>query len=253
MIYIVSHKNAVLPRMRGYQPIQVGYSKENFPGYIRDNTGDNIAPKNDSFCELTALYWIWKNTDDDRKGLVHYRRFFGKNSLSNHMQDIYGTKKLDRMLERADIILPRKTVYHVNAQIQLCRTSCSQENFDKLARIVMDKYPEYKDTFCYFFSQNKVCQYNMLYCNRSLFDDYCTWLFDILFELENHIDVDALEGYSRRIFGFLSERLLNVWVLQQNLRVSYADVVQTENTLHDNMTLIRRNITNGIRYKLKKS
>ena len=68
MIYIVSHKRLMPPRLRGYRPIQVGPG-EDYPGFIRDNTGDNIADKNASYCELTAMYWMWKNVDEPYKGL----------------------------------------------------------------------------------------------------------------------------------------------------------------------------------------
>ncbi|MFT8647164.1 MAG: DUF4422 domain-containing protein, partial [Liquorilactobacillus nagelii] len=75
-VYIVSHKLVKLPQDRMYVPIQVGTADENFTGFVRDNTGDNIAAKNPNYCELTAQYWAWKNRTADVKGLVHYRRYF---------------------------------------------------------------------------------------------------------------------------------------------------------------------------------
>ena len=45
-------------------------------GYQPDNIGDNISSKNPSFCELTGLYWAWKNLDNEYLGLAHYRRHF---------------------------------------------------------------------------------------------------------------------------------------------------------------------------------
>ena len=62
-----------------YMPIQVGKAlhPELDLGFQCCHTGDNISEKNGSYCELTALYWAWKNLKDvDYIGLCHYRRYF---------------------------------------------------------------------------------------------------------------------------------------------------------------------------------
>ena len=42
---------------------------------IRDR--DSISNKNDSYCELTGMYWALKNLKNvDVIGLCHYRRYF---------------------------------------------------------------------------------------------------------------------------------------------------------------------------------
>ena len=59
----------------------------------------------------------------------------------------------------------------------------------------------------------------MLICNKNLYDEYCEWLFSILFELENITDLSTMDAYNQRMYGFVSERLLNVWVHHNNLKI----------------------------------
>ena len=76
-IYIATHKDYNFPQIAGYIPIHVGKDLTDLNlGIIGDNTGDNISSLNPNFCELTALYWMWKNSSADYLGLIHYRRFF---------------------------------------------------------------------------------------------------------------------------------------------------------------------------------
>ena len=69
----------------------------------------------------------------------------------------------------------------------------------------------------------------MFVMKKSYFDEYCTWLFDILFTLEKRIDISSYDSYEARIFGFLSERLFNVWLERQNLKKVEVPVVFLEN------------------------
>ena len=71
--------------------------------------------------------------------------------------------------------------------------------------------------------------YNMLYTRRSLFNEYCEWLFNILFEAEQLIDISNYDSYQQRVFGFLSERLMDVWLRHNHLRVKELRVVKAEN------------------------
>ena len=77
-ILVASHKKAEMPEDSMYLPVHVGralYPDREF-GYQSDAEGDNISIKNPYYCELTALYWAWKNLKADYVGLAHYRRHF---------------------------------------------------------------------------------------------------------------------------------------------------------------------------------
>ena len=75
-VYIATHKKFDEPKIENYMPLHVGAVNGKNLGYLTDDTGENISNQNTHYCELTGLYWIWKNTTDENVGLVHYRRYF---------------------------------------------------------------------------------------------------------------------------------------------------------------------------------
>ena len=79
-------------------------------------------------------------------------------------------------------------------------------------------------------------------CKSEIFDEYCKWLFDILLELEKQVDLTKLNEYQQRLYGFLSERLLNVWVIKNKLKVKNLPVINTEMNLGERMLLVLRRI-----------
>ena len=80
-ILVATHKQYWMPEDSVYLPIHVGRKDKSDIGYIGDHTGDNISSKNANYCELTGLYWAWKNLDADYIGLVHYRRYFTRKEV----------------------------------------------------------------------------------------------------------------------------------------------------------------------------
>ena len=63
-IIVAAHKKYQMPNDKMYIPVQVGTEgKEKIERYQPDNVGENISKKNPYFCELTGLYWAWKNMD----------------------------------------------------------------------------------------------------------------------------------------------------------------------------------------------
>ena len=92
----------------------------------------------------------------------------------------------------------------------------------------MEKYPEYIDAFDKVMSDRSFYAFNMFISRKELFDSYYKWLFDILFELESRIDISSYDDYNKRIFGFLSERLFNVWLKYQDLKIKEIMVYNSE-------------------------
>lgn len=240
MIYVATHKRFDLPQLYNYRILQVGAEGKEDLGYIKDNSGCNISVKNPNYCELTGLYWIWLNCDDEYKGLVHYRRYFGKCNLSNSIEKIYNYDELVDFLNNRDIVLPYIETFKQNAKDELLIKCCTPEIFSKLRVVISIKYPNYLDEFDLYFSQKKSVLFNMMFCKRDIFDSYCEWLFNILFELEKFVDLKSLNNYQKRLYGFLSERLLNIWVGKNKLRVKNLPIVNTEMSKLNLIELIMR-------------
>ena len=82
-IIVCCHKKDIFKESDIYKPIHVGKAISNIElGIQGDDTDENISSKNASYCELTGMYWAWKNLKNtDYIGLCHYRRYFDFNHL----------------------------------------------------------------------------------------------------------------------------------------------------------------------------
>lgn len=74
-VLVVTHKSNVFIESEIFRPISVNRSVDN-PSWLRDDQGENISQLNSFFCELTAVYWAWKNLNKSytHVGIMHYRR-----------------------------------------------------------------------------------------------------------------------------------------------------------------------------------
>lgn len=188
-------------------PIQVGASLSETKLYaIRDDSGENISKKNESFCELTALYWIWKNDTHAIKGLSHYRRRFLINA--------------DQILEKMseyDVIIPTPYYFRISLREEYKQYHIL-DDLEKTIRIVISRDPKMESTLMRILKENRLIPYNMWIASESIWNDYCEWLFPILFQLEKEIDLTGRDKYQQRVFGFLSERLFTAYIYQHNLK-----------------------------------
>ena len=213
-IVIATHKKYPMPKDEMYIPLHVGAegkTDENGNGldlgYVKDNTGDNISALNPGFCELTALYWAWKNLDADYIGLAHYRRHFsldGKNVLT--------LNELTPMLNKYKIIVPKKRHYYIETLYSHYEHTHDKKHLDETRTIINEQCPEYIRAFDKVMNQRGGYMFNMMIMDKRLLNDYCKWLFDILFELRKRIDTSDLSFFQGRFYGRVSELLLNVWL-----------------------------------------
>mgnify|MGYP002868830390 CR=1 FL=1 len=70
--------------------------------------------------------------------------------------------------------------------------------------------------------------FNMFLMRRDLLDRYCSWLFPILFEMERQLDISGWSANDRRVYGFVAERLLDVWLEAENIEYREVPVMFME-------------------------
>lgn len=234
-ILVATHKKYDMPSESIYLPIHVGREGKQELGYQGDNQGDNISLKNSNYCELTGLYWAWKNLNCEIIGLSHYRRYFtNKNKLQifmnkeNKMDLILNEDEIKAILNKVDIIVPKKRNYYIETIYSHYKNAHHIKDLDETRNIIEELCPEYLESFDSVMEGKTLHLYNMFVMKKELFDEYCEWMFSILFELEKRVDISEYDAYQSRIFGFISERLFNVWILKNEISKKNINVVNIE-------------------------
>ena len=227
-VYIISHKQTRCISSDYLTPLHVGaVNKDIIPGYMRDDHGDNISDRNYSYCELTGLYWMWKNTTSDVVGLCHYRRYFSPFDLPDGCffgqqfdaieallkRDITG-QSLNIETTDIDIIVPRKyplKTFIERSHIENTITNLNSPWFVMLNAIYNVQRGDYYEARDFFASESFLYPCNMLIAKRKIFNEYSEWLFSILFEFEKLMKVYPKDEMNRTC-GFLGEMLFTWWV-----------------------------------------
>ena len=220
-IYVVTHEKAQPCLPDGYRLISVGGAAADAPPGASDSSGDNISEKNACYCELTAAYWIWKNGTSDIVGLMHYRRFLTTHPFSR--KAYISENEVKKLLEGYDFIAG-PLFRNKPSVASVMSDGVRERDFGLLREVMSELHPEMLTVFDGVFAGDRTYFCNIAVARKTDWDEYCGWLFPILFEAEKHIDICAKDSYQRRVFGFLAERLFNVWLAYKKVDVCYAPV-----------------------------
>ena len=224
-IIVATHKPYRMPEDDVYLPLLVGAAARRHADMLtfrRDDEGENISAKNANWCELTGLYWSWKNLKAEAVGLVHYRRHFRGSA------GIASGAEIAALLGKTDVILPRKRNYFIETTYSHYAHAHHAADLDLTRQILAERHPECLTAFDDVMKSTKGHRFNMFVMRRSRFDAYCAWLFDVLFELERRLDISSYSPYDARVFGFVAERLLDVWLGANGIRFAELPVLNLE-------------------------
>lgn len=246
LLYSIYYKPFPLVPAQPYiRPIQAGaavHPQLPIPG---DDTGNTISHRNQYYSELTAAYWIWKNAERETEawGLCHYRRYlipvvkkyyFKEKSrcyfkTSQSVLDSILTHQLycylQELLCTYDVIVqrpthPKKVGHKVFTVKDGYYTDHIKKHWDVMMEVVIEKYPDYTRSIEKFGAAKHMFFNNIMIAKWSIWDDYLSWLFSILFQVEERIELPG-KGYQERVFGFMAERLHNLYIYHNDLKPAY--------------------------------
>lgn len=227
-IFVSCHKLYPVPVHPILFPIQVGgaLAGQRFPGFLQDDTGENISDQNRSYCELTAQYWAWKNIKSDYYGFFHYRRYLYpdleakrpytiESSPTQGLLEQLNFAALPKLIKEYDLIAPMGENMFMPVREHYGGSEFHHREDLALAEcIVQELYPGYTRALETYLSQ-PVCYFgNIFIMEHCLFDCYCAWLFRILAEFDRRADFSRYNSSERRVDGYLGERLFGVFYTQ---------------------------------------
>jgi lipopolysaccharide biosynthesis glycosyltransferase len=231
-ILVCHHKQSPYIKNECVLPIEVGkfLHTTKLDYCIGDDTGDNISKKNPYWCELTALYWAWKNLDADYYGLMHYRRYLSFENNEGYqvitslreksIQESLKPTNIYNFCRDVDIITGPIWPIHpvgldnlVMSSYDFYKREHVQADMDITLSVIKDKYPDFYFAALDELSSNYCFFMNLMVLKKELFYSYCEFLFGVLNEVEKKINLNNRDSYQKRVFGFLAERLSNIFVI----------------------------------------
>ncbi|WP_300712232.1 DUF4422 domain-containing protein [uncultured Acetatifactor sp.] len=238
-IFIIAHKECELPEIEGYVPLAVGSVGKEFPdNYLRDDKGDNISGKNDSYCELTGLYWLWKNCSKDYIGLVHYRRYFVKIKKTvkfmgrylffskKHKYSILDIDGFEDLLDGFDIIVKESNERKIDNGTLFSKL-LGDEIWQALCARISQEENKYRASFDSLCKKYKHINCNMFYGRKEIIDEYSKWVFPILESIDDMHVKKHKERYHKRELGYVAELLFGVWIEAECLSYRCVPVANT--------------------------
>ena len=240
-IIVCYHKPFKIFKNDILEPIQVGaeISDKIIEGISGDNSGDNISSKNASYCELTGLYWLWKNVEADNYGLFHYRRFLDfknkyqkETSACDINSEDWDNQTLSELMQDYDIILPKKSKFNLTAYKRYAKFHII-EDLDIVIDIIKSDYPQYVKAMETAMNSKEEYSCNLFVMKKEIFNEYCEWMFDILKKAEDKIDYRRRKDYQIRVFGFISERMMRIFIEHKletcpNLKIKHVRVINIQ-------------------------
>lgn len=222
-LFVVSHKELNSDYYPDRTIIYVGPNQDKFyknNGHdYKDNLNENMANKNYTYCECTAMYNIFKNINCEYVGIEHYRRLFG--FIKPYKKEFFLKK-----LKKYEFVVMHEWILNISNKNRLIKFH-NESSYKILEETVHKLHPDYDDAFNKVMNNHHAAWCNMMVTSKKEYDEYCKFLFDILFDIEKNIEIPK-DPYQARIMGFLAERLLSVYLLKNKKKIYHSFILFTK-------------------------
>jgi hypothetical protein len=205
-----------------------------------DDTGDSLSSQNLFWSEITGLYWAWKNLEKSEFiGLCSYRRFFNFEQSSKPIEIVKTIKAKDKIFsinydlvgkifDDFDVILPVPYTYAWSIR-RVCSKNYRDTDFTLLEKILKEVCPDYYSSYeKVMYKSNNLIGHNMFIMKWDEFQNYCKWVFDILIPISKIIDPSDYPINQQRVFGYMHELLLAVYVEHKKFKVYRSQIAWVE-------------------------
>ena len=222
-LFLISHKKLISNLYKDRKIIYVGpnSSKLKEEDDLVDNVGDNIGDLNYTYCELTGIYYIYKNIQADIIGVEHYRRIF-----KSAFFQIRKKKYFEKKLKKYDIILPIRYWMGVLTVKKHMIKHHGKYSYILLEEAIKTVKPDYLESFYEVMEWHSLSFFNMLVTSKKNFDEFCNFIFPVLnYVYQKALTIDDKKELDiNRYIGFLAERLVNIFVKKNNLKAKQSFV-----------------------------
>jgi hypothetical protein len=141
---------------------------------------------------------------------------------------VHTKEYIDKKLDEADVILPKRRHLYIETIYSHYKHTMHVEPLDETRKIIEEKCPEYLEFFDKKMKSRSGHMFNMCVMKKEILNEYCEWLFDILFELEKRFDPKQYSAFHARYLGRISERLLDVWIMKNNIKYTEVKVADMQ-------------------------
>lgn len=221
-----------------YKVINIGKTIYNSSNYLKENMGANLNNLNKYLDDLTGIYWVWKNTNDNITGIMHYNRYFTlvNNTLFSYDKILTESEILD-ILKNYDIIVPKR-INDIYTNMEYVEYYCGKEItklvYDTICKHIPKPYikEDYLSIFKYVMDSTLIYINDMVITYKDIYDKYCKFLFSFILDVTNEIldQVDLTKEKNSKVIGYFGEMIFTSWLyLQDDLKIKELNILTNFN------------------------